>query len=170
MLRDCTIQLIREGYRVTVIGRDATKLQSIIDATGQQSRHAEVIQQDYTQENNLLQKINQSVQKHGPFDHFICWMHSHADSIRERLFDHLINWDHSISILHIKGSAYYHPAMLASEKNHPNVHSVYLGFKIDNGVSRWLHDHEIAQGVWNAFSANKREFTVGQIEPWSSKP
>lgn len=47
---------------------------------------------------------------------------------------------------------------------------VVLGFIIDDGVSRWLTDTEISDGVLRSLESRDDEFIVGRIHPWSERP
>ena len=47
---------------------------------------------------------------------------------------------------------------------------VVLGFVIDEGISRWLTDTEISDGVLRSLELQASEFVVGRVHPWSRSP
>jgi hypothetical protein len=50
------------------------------------------------------------------------------------------------------------------------LRQVVLGFRADAGVSRWLTDAEISDGVLAAIRADRAYSVVGQVAPWSARP
>lgn len=51
-----------------------------------------------------------------------------------------------------------------------DYHQVVLGFQIEGGRSRWLHDSEIAAGVLTTIDHPKPVTIVGAVTPWSRHP
>ncbi|WP_253721165.1 short-chain dehydrogenase [Brevibacillus brevis] len=77
MLTEVSRWLARQGYQVTVLGRDPIKLSRIRDG----SIHPEsihLLSQDYQQTDSLRQSMAELVEKRGPMDVVVAWIHSTA--------------------------------------------------------------------------------------------
>ncbi|MEM7040458.1 MAG: hypothetical protein AAF570_26065 [Bacteroidota bacterium] len=47
---------------------------------------------------------------------------------------------------------------------------IVLGFKVEHGMSRWLTDNEISDGVIDAVRNDRRDAVIGTLEPWEARP
>jgi len=61
MLSEVTLFLKKEGYFVSVIGRDSSKYERLSD-----SPHSTFLSVDYHDDAHLLQKIQYTIRQHGP--------------------------------------------------------------------------------------------------------
>jgi hypothetical protein len=50
------------------------------------------------------------------------------------------------------------------------LQQVVLGFKVENGASRWLSHDEISGGVLEAIRTDRPHSVIGQVTPWSARP
>ena len=61
-------------------------------------------------------------------------------------------------------------AAVAEGLDRCRLRQVVLGFRVEDGVSRWLNHAEIASGVLEAVAADRTFSVIGQVEPWSARP
>lgn len=122
-------------------------------------------------------KIISSIQNYGPIENAVSWIHSHAENAHEVIGKILNSQNIKSDYFHILGSSYYNPDRLSSETEeffsaYGNISykKIILGFKIENGISRWLTDEEISKGVYQAVISGENEFKIGVTEPWDKRP
>lgn len=169
MLTEVSRWLARQGYQVTVLGRDPVKLSRIRDG----SIHPESIHmlpQDYHQTDGLRQAMAELVEKRGPMDVVVAWIHSTAPRALPVIVEELSRPEKRWQLLHVCGSgAWKNPP---SEPNSKvcNYRRVILGFTCVGEHSRWLTNDEIAAGVIDALQTTERQIIVGQVEPWEKRP
>ncbi|MCE0451796.1 short-chain dehydrogenase [Brevibacillus sp. AF8] len=169
MLAEVSRWLARQGYQVTVLGRDPVKLSRIRDG----SIHPESIHllpQDYHQTDSLRQAMAELVEKRGPMDVVVAWIHSTAPHALSVIVEELSRPEKHWQLLHVCGSGAWKnsPKEPTSEVCH--YRRVILGFTCSGEHSRWLTNDEIAAGVINALQTNEQQIIVGQVEPWEKRP
>ncbi|TQK73562.1 hypothetical protein FB479_102195 [Brevibacillus sp. AG162] len=169
MLTEVSRWLARQGYQVTVLGRDPVKLRSVRDgSTHPESIH--VLPQDYHQTDGLRQAMADLIEKRGPMDVVVAWIHSTAPHALPVIVEELSRPEKRWQLLHVCGSGAWKnpPTELASEVC--KYRRVILGFTCAGEHSRWLTNDEIAAGVIDALQTTERQTIVGQVEPWEKRP
>jgi hypothetical protein len=129
---------------------------------------------DYRDEAAFRAALDRAVADHGPVGLAVAWFHTLkiaaprrlAEQVRGRLFQ-------------VLGSATADPARpdrlqtaAAVAEGLPDcqLRQVVLGFRVEDGASRWLTDAEISDGVLQAVREDRGFSVVGQVEPWSARP
>ena len=130
---------------------------------------------DYTNSDLFIEKIKQKIKENGAFDVAISWIHSSANISLFRLIKTLSDIRKDAIFYHLKGSSYYRAQMLNSsgidnDKYELNYREIYLGFKLENNISRWLTHDEISSGVIEAVESESKLTVVGVLEPWELRP
>ena len=127
-----------------------------------------------TRKINLFEQVNKQIQAN-----MVCLIYFYVGcTIQEEMyFEKIMNTlDNSSNteIYHVLGSASYDPKNVSKEWYDPSPNTKYnkiiLGFKIDQGLSRWLFQEEISDGTVKAIESKLKEFVIGQIEPWDMRP
>lgn len=168
MLAKATRYLINESDQVTILGRSRLRLNTFINFS-----HVNLLHGDYSKADQFLSQIQKQIDKHGVPDLFLCWMHSSGRNVFKQIIE-LLDVQPQTKVFHVLGSTSYDPNNQSKEWYQPNSHTVYrkviLGFKIDQGLSRWLFQEEISDGTIEAINSDSEEFIIGLIEPWDMHP
>jgi len=168
MLSKATRHLVSNSEHVTIIGRSILRLNAFI-----KNKNVSLVYGDYRKEEIFLNKIDQQIDKYGMPDLFLCWIHSSGKNVFLQLMKTL-DQSPNTEIYQVLGSAHYDPKNVSKEwytpRKHTNYNKIILGFKIDQGLSRWLFQEEISDGCIEAMDLKSKEFVIGQIEPWDMRP
>ena len=168
MLARASIWLSENGYHVSVIGRNAEKMQILLDDNP--TRMTPVLV-DYTNRIELLNQLHRIQNEHGPIELVVAWIHSSGQHVIPCLtesFSHPQPW----KLFHVSGSN----SNLQEIKDkmviptQVSYHQIQLGFKTESGISRWLTHAEISNGVIQSILEEKSEQIIGIIEPWENRP
>lgn len=163
MLTELCEALARDGGRLSHISRHASRL------AGEAGFDA-----DYHDAEAFSEALDKAIDLSGPIDLAVAWFHTLrieaprrlAERVRGRLFQ-------------VLGSAMVdpaHPARLDAALKVGEgllgcaIRQVVLGFEVEGGVSRWLTNSEISQGVLRAIRTDQVRTVVGRTEPWSARP
>ena len=168
MLKDVSLWLADQGYFTSVFGRDINKLNSI----AQKNPLILPLAADYFDLSSFQKKITEQIQSHGSFDIVVTWLHKNPQQIHKLIsrINESLN-DNNWELYDVRGSSdKIDEINKASEQlENCNHYQVQLGFKVESGISRWLTNEEIAQGVIKSIQ-NKTNILVGQLDPWVLKP
>ncbi len=125
---------------------------------------------DYYDESKFRDAVKTIIRSSGKITHVLCWMHSDALPPLKTLLELAagsVFW-------HVKGSSSYNPAktddVTSVMKNSVDYREIILGFKMENGMSRWLTNEEISSGVIDAIKSGVKREVIGLTEPWNRKP
>ncbi|UED73282.1 short-chain dehydrogenase [Brevibacillus sp. DP1.3A] len=169
MLIEVSRWLARQGYQVTVLGRDPVKLRSVRDgSTHPESFH--MLPQDYHQTESLREAMAELVEKRGPMDVVVAWIHSTAPHALYVIVEELSCPEKHWQLLHVCGSGAWRNPPIEPTSEVCIYRRVVLGFTCTGEHSRWLTNDEIAVGVIDALQATERQIIVGQVEPWEKRP
>lgn len=171
MLRKVSIHLAKQGFCVSVIGRNMDKLQKLeleaINFTGS----IIPICVDYTDNNKLRDSIKKIINDNGPISIIIAWIHTPASEAIETVINEIDVKDNKCFFFHVLGSS--DTDKLVSEikmfsdkyQKSENIyyHQIVLGQIKKEASSRWLTNDEISLGVINAISKKKKIYLVGEI-------
>jgi hypothetical protein len=108
-------------------------------------------------------------------DLVVAWIHGRMPAFRRALAARVRPGGRFVQVL---GSAHGDPSrperledMKAAVKDLPlRYQAVVLGFAVERGMSRWLTDDEISNGVFAAILDDAPISIVGTVTPWSAKP
>lgn len=169
MLTEVSRWLARQGYQVTVLGRDPVKLSRVRDgSTHPESIH--LLPQDYHQTDCLRQAMEELVEKRGPMDVVVAWIHSTAPHALPVIVEELSRPEKRWQLLHVCGSGAWRNPPKEPTSEACVYRRVVLGFRCTDEHSRWLTNDEIAAGVIDALQTTERQRIVGQVEPWDKRP
>ncbi|HAY33321.1 MAG TPA: hypothetical protein PK536_00315 [Ignavibacteria bacterium] len=176
MLSGAVIKFLSKYETVSVIARHQSSFKKISAASDFPHRLNPIIL-DYSDTDLLTEKINSAIISKGQIKTAVCWIHSFAENSNNIIGEILNTKEICSDYFHILGSAYYDPENISrdieaafSKFRYVNYKKIILGFKIENGNSRWLTDEEISDGVVEAVDAGLDEYRIGITQPWESKP
>ena len=161
MLRGTCLSLNQMGYFVTVMGRNRSKLEELQSACVSPERMS-LLAADY-RNTSAFQNMLQHLQKTNPLSGMILWIRTDAvDALQMCL-------EVGADTLHIRGIAGYTEPWVTKEWN-DIYRRVVLGYKVENSLSRWLTNEEIAEGVKKAYLSKQKLTYIGQMEPYDQRP
>lgn len=164
MLAECSRECLKTADLVTVMARDESRIRAI------DPRLSPAVC-DYTNKVALRETLAELPVP----DLVIVWMHGKLPDARRALAQAVRKQGRFVQVL---GSAHGDPAHPDRLENVRRVsdgldivsQAVVLGFAIDAGISRWLTDAEISQGVFSAVISGRPLTTIGTVSPWSARP
>jgi len=171
-------QLAAHGRIVSVVGRNRSRLQDLVDQAGFGAGRINPLALDYRDANGFARSLKTTSDAWGPFERVVCWVHEEtaplalmqAGACAQGPFWHLL------------GSATADPAepsalmrwQVRFREALPTLdyRQVVLGFIAGRAgeSSRWLTDSEICGGVYAAMTSPNALAIVGAVEPWSARP
>lgn len=170
MLSEVVVFYLYRGENVTVLARSAESIERLRSRISSEVQAIMFIKADYTLPLSPLERIREQ----GPFDLAILWIHGVGEQFSNELKSYLLTLDPPAKVFELKGSSRLNPATAKASEwatKYPDFYrEVILGFKIENGRSRWLTDEEISKGTIEAVEKDLNSFTIGQTEPWEMKP
>lgn len=168
MLAHATLWLSRNGYQVSVIGRSRQNMQQLLD---QNPNQLTPVFLDYSNTKKFAAELVLLQQQQGPIQLIVVWIHESGSKVIHCLTE-LLHASVPCKLVHVTGSSsrLNHFQTNLDFPSHTSYHQVQLGFKIENGVSRWLTDEEISTGVINAMQDNKSFQVIGTLSPWKLRP
>ena len=176
MLRGAVKKFLTEYKTVSVIARHESGFKKLLSETNYPERLNPVLL-DYSDTVLLSEKIISSKKNFGYIETAVSWIHSQDLIAHENIGKILNSQNIKSNYFHILGSAYYNPEKMNSETEeifsafeNISYKKILLGFKVENGISRWLTDDEISEGVYDAVISGENEFKIGLTEPWDKRP
>ncbi|MFC3212484.1 Rossmann-fold NAD(P)-binding domain-containing protein [Planomicrobium okeanokoites] len=168
MLAQTSVWLSHNGYRVSAIGRNLSKMQRLVERNPEGINSMLV---DYKDTEKLAQQLAQIQQKNGPIQLVLAWIHSDGRDVIPCLISSL-QQDSEWKLFHVNGSSSNLEEIKAkaSVPSHVHYYQIQLGFKLESGTSRWLTNDEISTGVIEAIRGEKAQYVVGTLSPWERRP
>ncbi|WP_245805815.1 short-chain dehydrogenase [Bacillus alkalicellulosilyticus] len=171
MLSNVSLWLVSEGYNVSVIGRTPKRMERLISASQDTSKITPLLV-DYRYEAELKEKLGLTIQKNGPVDLVIAWIHSGEKKVIDVLSKLHASDDLTWKLFHVLGSS-SNVEQIKNTVKVPNnclYKQIQLGFIIEDTHSRWLTHDEISAGVIEAISNDNCVTIVGTLFPWDKRP
>ena len=168
MLKQASVWLSENGYHVSVIGRNPKKMQQLLEQNPMQLTPVSV---DYTNTKELAEQIRCMQQKNDPIELVVAWVHSTGPHVIPCILE-MLPAIQPVEFFHVNGSSSNLKDIKAKTAvpKHVFYHQIQLGFKRENGISRWLTHDEISQGVIEAVRSGKSESVIGTTKPWDKRP
>jgi len=169
MLANACLWLADNGYRVSVVGRDRSRL----DRLAQQNDNIIPISADYNEDERFRKAIRQSIAAHGPYELVVAWIHSNDITVIEMISEQLNSAkDFAWRIHHLLGSRENAEEKLQeiAPLGNGQYCQIQLGFVLENGKSRWMTHDEISNGVIQAIREGASRHLIGTLEPASMNP
>lgn len=164
MLAGVCINLAREDYSVSVIGRTLSKFNRLQVESPPNSIFPLITD---CNTDDIFEEINKAIRERGPFDLIVSWTPNY--SVLERICE--MNHDaNPFRLFHVKGSRRYfedEPIQISSQCNYRKV---FLGFVMEDSGSRWLTHDEIVHGVIKQIANDDKEGVIGQMHPYELRP
>jgi len=177
MLSDATLSLSEMSAAVTVFARTQRSLAKLGHSLSAYPAQYNPVKVDYLDSVALESSVLSSVEKHGPIDLVVAWIHSIAPEAPLLIAKLVAQSSPGLDYYHIFGSSEAESGNSAAQaramfEELPGLsyHRIILGFIIEGNRSRWLRDEEISQGVVTAIGNRSSEYVVGVVKPWSMHP
>jgi NAD(P)-dependent dehydrogenase (short-subunit alcohol dehydrogenase family) len=171
MLKDVCLWLTEQNYNVSVIGRNQERFEQVENECLSPSQ-LHFLQLDYRNPDVMAEKIKEAINKFGPIDLIVSWIHSTAPNALDVIKNTVFAYSQEIDIYQVissnvrKISLEVHRESPARYRNH----FVQLGFVLEAQRSRWLTHTEISEGVIQGIQAKQPYHLVGVLEPWELRP
>jgi len=168
MLSEVSLWIAGEGFHVSVVGRDAERMQRLTA----RSEHISPVLVDYKNEIHFAAGLERAVEENGPVELVVAWIHSDAPQALEQVISTVGDQSGEWSLYHVLGSR----ANLREVKGSVSIpagcsyYQIQLGFVLEDGGSRWLRNDEIAIGVIEAVAGRCEVSVVGVLESWEWRP
>ncbi|HWB20289.1 MAG TPA: hypothetical protein VG711_08325 [Phycisphaerales bacterium] len=192
MLREATLQLAHLGMRISAIARTWENLNQLRIAASYSRGIINPIAIDYGDTTTLRAMLRYTMLEFGPIDSVIAWVRSDSPQTL-RAIAHCLSMPGDLhpeshknssestssrcNFLHLLGSSTSNPLQAVSPisrelESLPHIHyrRAILGYKHENGDSRWLTNSEISEGVLAAIHSTDQTSIIGKLEPWSARP
>lgn len=170
MLGGVVDHLVRKGEMVTVLARSREKFDERMTGFGLTEKEASFLQVDYFDTSALIGALMEHIKRNGTFDEAVLWMRSSAVKSFEALMDFLNKTCGSLSVFRVHGSSAARLSLPENQYQTINMHHIILGFKIEDGESRWLTNAEISEGVNAALETRIPVVITGVTEPCHRRP
>jgi hypothetical protein len=170
MLSAATLWLVKEGSHVSVIGRNQERLDYLKNQVSDPTTIT-ALSVDYHQEILLKDRVGWTIERNGPLELVVVWIHSPFKKVLETISRKVAN-DQPWRLFQVIGSRANHEEirMGLSLTDNCSYHQVQLGFILNRDTSRWLTNEEISNGVIEAIAKDKQYHLVGVLEPENRKP
>ncbi|MEL6406532.1 MAG: short-chain dehydrogenase [Chloroflexota bacterium] len=177
MLRAVSLALAKSSQYVSVIARDATRLQTLRRQADQSAGDIYALPVDYRDSDALRHALKTATVRRGKFSRAVVWVHAVAPEAPFIIAQHVGEPNKIGRYIHVLSSASADPSKSdTSRKQHfgkiktLRYSEVILGFVRTAQGSRWLSHAEISQGVLHAINMNLDHYVVGTVKPWSERP
>lgn len=171
MLRKVCLWLEKQDYRVTVVGRSTEKMGQLLKEASNPTQFTPLFV-DYRNIGELRKQVAETIEKNGPIELVVAWIHSHAKETLSTIYEVVNESCGKWELFHVLGSS----ANLAEIKREIPIkedcsyQQIQLGFVIEKECSRWLTHDEISDGVVKSIQEKVPKLTIGQIGPWEKRP
>ncbi|RIW29611.1 hypothetical protein D3H55_18615 [Bacillus salacetis] len=170
MLGGAVRHLVKRGDEVTVLARSTDKFNRMLVHNGLMNGDVSFMPADYFKTDEVVELLNEHIKTEGAFDAAVIWMRSAAAESFDAIMGILGRDGRPVDIFKVNGSSASRSPLPSSEYRSINMHQIILGFKIENGESRWLTDDEISEGVIKALNTRIPLTVAGVTEPWEKRP
>jgi NAD(P)-dependent dehydrogenase (short-subunit alcohol dehydrogenase family) len=171
MLSKVTLWFVKEGYHVSVIGRNPKRMEQLISDAKDESLVTPLLV-DYRLDDELKNQIKMAIKKNGEIDIVVAWIHSVGKNVLNIISEEISRSNHYWKLFHILGSS----SNLEDVRKKINLsvnclyRQVQLGFIIEGTTSRWLTHEEISKGIIDSIKNDKVTNLIGVLEPWHMRP
>lgn len=171
MLSGATLWLLDQGYHVSIIARNADRMNRLIEKKRFKNRVTPILV-DYKNSDELKKKVELAIRQNGNIDLVVAWIHSNAKNAFEIITKEVSRNNHQWELFHVLGSSsdVAQIRKKAPVRGNCLYHQIQLGFVLEGTHSRWLTNKEISDGVIEAIMKREKIHIIGQIEPWDKRP
>jgi hypothetical protein len=176
MLAGAGRSLARRCGILTSIARSERSLHALDRTLGDCGCRHRMLALDWSEPDAFVRSVVEHVRRADVTPSLVlAWLHD--DELGAWLASALAPSHTRCAFFHVRGSAAADPARDAQAFAHGrdmpatiDYRQVILGFRSEDGRSRWLHDAEIVAGVLDAIACPREVTVVGTVVPWSSRP
>lgn len=171
MLSGVSLWLLEQGYHVSIIARNSSRMKDLIEQTDLAS-HITPLLVDYSNYDELQKNVQETINENGAIDIVVAWIHSTAPNALKIITKEISISESEWELFHVLGSN-SDLNRIKREVSMPTgctYHQVQLGFVIEDSGSRWLTNEEISDGVIRAIKQRDKLKTIGQIDSWENHP
>lgn len=163
MLSGVCLGLAEAGWDVSVVGRTADKFKPLKQAY---PRRILPLIGDYNSK-EFYGTIRSAVAEKGNFDLIVSWTPNY------RVLEDICQMNAeaaAFQLVHVKGSRRYFKDEDIQLPQNCRQQIVYLGYKRENGQSRWLTHEEVSEGILECIKTGNKKSIIGQIHPYEARP
>jgi len=171
---DVSVELASQCKILTSVASTDTSLLKLDNAIKDKPGKHHMLNLDW-ESSAFSNSLNQHVQSIGYPGLVLVWLHK--DALIPKVALAISTDKTACSFYHVRESAAADPAqqngdILAGHQlpKSFSYHQIILGFHIENGVSRWLANSEISNGVGLAIENSIPDSIIGTVRPWSLRP
>lgn len=172
MLFEVSLFLSKHDNTVSVIGLEETDLIRLTEQAQQFNGRINPIVVDYRNGNALEAHLTEAMKLFGPITLAVAWINPDALPDAANVLAEVISAYSPVcryfQVLPSSGITGKDKRFLDNPFPHLDkilYRKIILGFQVDQGMSRWLTNDEISQGVIKALRDDSREASVGVAEP-----
>ncbi|CAM3831459.1 short-chain dehydrogenase [Bacillus paramycoides] len=169
MLKKVSMWLCKQGFHVSIIGRDNAKLENVKQACSEREKITS-LSLDYHNEEDVKKSIKESIEHNGPITLVIAWIHSTAERALPIICEEIELSSKEYSVFHILGSSASRAKLQKIGGALCSYYRIILGFILEDTYARWLTHEEIADGVIKGIEGKYAEWVVGRVKPWELRP
>ena len=175
MLKEVSRLLAYDYDTVSVIGRNKHRMYALSREMEHLNGNLDPLLLDYTDYDELVHQVGNSIERYGPIGLVVSWIHSTAPDATGLIAEKINESGSEFIFYDVLGCEYEDPS---EEKTLPGFASeeyikyrrVITGFVLENGGSRWLTNEEISSGVMDAIKNDWEYSIIGTTEPWEKRP
>lgn len=180
MLRNVCLHFCKSGNIVSVIARSHDKLNALYEEATSTEGTLNPLVLNYKNLQLLTENLQQSIDKFGPVEKAVCWIHSSVAPNAAQIIAKTIEKNNNGRLCSFYLLLSCSTADPSKEKidispqftgfDNISLRTILLGFVIEKSKSRWLFDDEICKGVIAAIEEDKMSSVIGTVEPWDKHP
>lgn len=170
MLRGTTEHFIQKGNIVTMMARNESRLKSIKEKYPEERENIMILEQDYRNAGEALEKVKKTADMYMPIHQAILWIHTSGQRFSNKVKEFLFSHHPKTKVWQLWGSATINPKELSQtwwRKHYPKRYrEIFLGYMKNGSSTRWLTNREISEGTIRAVETDKPEYSIGLLQPW----
>lgn len=182
MLRGVVLHLARGGWTVSVVARDAGRLDRLAAEAAAAGGRVHPIALDYADDDALHDALTAAIAAFGPLALAVPWIRPGAPRATDTIARAADVGAGEAAprrcrFFRILGSAAADPALERRGKGERYrtmeglaYREIVLGFRIEGDRARWNTNEEIAAGVVEAIEADSEAHVIGVVRPWAMRP
>lgn len=173
MLAEASVALGAKARTISLVASTDRSLERVAARLSDASVSIHRLRLDWTKPERFLSTLRTHLQKVGPPDLTVAWLHD--GDLGPRIANIVGESGAPSQFVQVLGSQAADPAKSKIALTSPSLTNVrfqrvILGFRLTGEASRWLTHREICSGVLAAIESDQEETIVGTIRPWSARP
>jgi hypothetical protein len=171
MLKKVSQFLAAHDNTVSVISRTQSELNALKQEAMKSEGKINPLALDYRDQDNLKEQLEDAIAEFGGITLVVNWMHSDAIDSSEIIAEVLNRTSPFCRYFQVlpsepddvrRGHAYYDDPFKHLDK--VLYRKIILGIADEDGVSRWLSDDEISNGIIDALRNDRKDAVIGSMD------